>query len=212
MSVELTDKDEDDCGTVKLTLTFEPLAEVQAAVPGKWKAGGPIRGHLKVHVHTGSGIANPEKVVDVSQQRSLYVQGGLLVLFYFGINAAVFKTTSTTTHEATNLEGPWTFVDTLYFGIVTITTTGYGDLLPSSHGAKIFSGLWAYLGVVIISSVLSFFIANLMEKSAIRMVDEVANTISEEMPEELSNSVCARIIRANPIPGYVLKPFGCVLL
>ena len=34
------------------------------------------------------------------------------------------------------------FIDFLYFGIVTISTTGYGDILPITRRAKIFVSLY----------------------------------------------------------------------
>jgi hypothetical protein len=43
----------------------------------------------------------------------------------------------------------WTGVDSMYFGIVTITTVGYGDLLPETDGAKIFTIFYAGYGCVV---------------------------------------------------------------
>ena len=31
----------------------------------------------------------------------------------------------------------WTFTESLYFNIITVTTVGYGDFAPSSLGSKV---------------------------------------------------------------------------
>jgi len=45
------------------------------------------------------------------------------------------------------------FVDFYYFGLVTLTSTGYGDILPSTHKAKVFISIYLLL---VYSFMLSF--------------------------------------------------------
>ena len=61
------------------------------------------------------------------------------------------------------VEEPWTVGDTVYFGIVTITTTGYGDLLPKTGDTRSFTAAYAFFGVVLISSAMGFLISKMME-------------------------------------------------
>ena len=42
----------------------------------------------------------------------------------------------------------WSMVDALYFVIVTITTVGYGDLVPLTDKAKIFTVFFMVAGLV----------------------------------------------------------------
>ncbi|MGI9666078.1 MAG: potassium channel family protein [Acidimicrobiia bacterium] len=49
------------------------------------------------------------------------------------------------------LEG-WSWVDSLYFSVVAVTTVGFGDLAPTSDGSKIFAVLYLVSGVTIIGS------------------------------------------------------------
>jgi potassium channel subfamily K len=50
----------------------------------------------------------------------------------------------------------WTFVDCLYFAMVTVTTVGYGDLTPQDDPAhQLFVAMYAFLGVAIIAGFLS---------------------------------------------------------
>jgi hypothetical protein len=45
----------------------------------------------------------------------------------------------------------WSWVDSLYFCVVAVTTVGFGDLSPTSDGAKIFTVFYILSGVAIIS-------------------------------------------------------------
>ena len=47
-----------------------------------------------------------------------------------------------------NLEG-WSFIDSIYFSAVTITTLGYGDFVPETQPGKIFTILFSISGIAI---------------------------------------------------------------
>ncbi len=40
-----------------------------------------------------------------------------------------------------NLDGHISFVDVIYFTMISITTTGYGDIVPVTHGTRLFDAL-----------------------------------------------------------------------
>jgi len=44
----------------------------------------------------------------------------------------------------------WTYLDSLYFSIITLTTVGYGDFSPQTDGGKVFTILYIIVGVGII--------------------------------------------------------------
>lgn len=52
------------------------------------------------------------------------------------------------------LEG-WSWVDSLYFSTVAVTTVGFGDLTPSTDGSKLFTVLYILSGVSIITTYLN---------------------------------------------------------
>lgn len=47
------------------------------------------------------------------------------------------------------LEG-WSFVDSLYFSIITLTTIGYGDFSPQTTYGKLFTIFYITLGIGIV--------------------------------------------------------------
>jgi hypothetical protein len=86
----------------------------------------------------------------------------MVALLYF-VTGAIFFTQACTKTNAAGEDVSWTLVDTLYFSIVTITTTGYGDLLPTTDGTKVFCCFYAYIGVGLIASVVGVLISQMME-------------------------------------------------
>ena len=41
----------------------------------------------------------------------------------------------------------WSYVDSLYFTVITVTTIGYGDLAPQTDIGKIFTIFFSFLGI-----------------------------------------------------------------
>ena len=64
--------------------------------------------------------------------------------------AAVFSTLLTLIAIGTvsyrYLEG-WSWVDSFYFTVCTVTTVGYGDLVPSTDVSRLFTAIYALAGV-----------------------------------------------------------------
>lgn len=46
----------------------------------------------------------------------------------------------------------WTWIDSIYFCVVTLTTVGYGDFAPQTDGGKIFTIFYIIVGIGIILS------------------------------------------------------------
>lgn len=44
----------------------------------------------------------------------------------------------------------WTWATSFYFTVVTLTTVGYGDLVPSSDLSRVFTAIFILLGVTIV--------------------------------------------------------------
>jgi voltage-gated potassium channel len=48
-----------------------------------------------------------------------------------------------------NLEG-WSWLDSLYFSVITLTTVGYGDFSPQTNMGKIFTMIYIFVGLGIL--------------------------------------------------------------
>tara|TARA_B110000971_G_scaffold45555_1_gene45568 strand:+ start:235 stop:534 length:300 start_codon:yes stop_codon:yes gene_type:complete len=46
----------------------------------------------------------------------------------------------------------WSWVDAIYFSVVTLTTVGFGDFAPKTDGGKIFTIFYIIIGIGIILS------------------------------------------------------------
>jgi voltage-gated potassium channel Kch len=44
----------------------------------------------------------------------------------------------------------WTWVSSFYFTIVTLTTEGYGDLVPTSEASRLFTAIFILVGATIV--------------------------------------------------------------
>ena len=48
----------------------------------------------------------------------------------------------------------WSWVDSLYFSVVAVTTVGFGDLTPSTDVSKLFTVVYILSGITIITTYL----------------------------------------------------------
>jgi voltage-gated potassium channel len=49
----------------------------------------------------------------------------------------------------------WSFIEALYFSVVTLTTVGYGDLTPTSDGTRIFTIIYIFSGLGVLVALLT---------------------------------------------------------
>jgi voltage-gated potassium channel len=53
-----------------------------------------------------------------------------------------------------HIEG-WSFIDSYYFTVVTLTTVGYGDLTPATDLGKLFTTLYLFVGIGVLLAFIS---------------------------------------------------------
>ena len=57
----------------------------------------------------------------------------------------------------------WSWLDALYFSVITLSTVGYGDLSPDTPVAKIFTMVYIFLGISIFVSFASMLVKERQE-------------------------------------------------
>jgi hypothetical protein len=58
----------------------------------------------------------------------------------------------------------WTWIQSFYFSVTTLSTVGYGDLHPTTDGSRLFTAFYIILGVAIVLSALAIIGKNYLEK------------------------------------------------
>jgi len=66
------------------------------------------------------------------------------------------------------LEEGWKPLDCIYFAVVTLTTAGSGDFVPTTDGNKIICSIFIYFGVACIGLLLGTYIAGILDEGAHR--------------------------------------------
>ena len=67
-----------------------------------------------------------------------------------------------------SIEG-WSVIDALYFSVMTMSTIGYGDLVPTTPFSKVFTIVYALLSIGVFVSVVSKIVTVILaEKKAVR--------------------------------------------
>ena len=49
----------------------------------------------------------------------------------------------------------WSWVDSLYFSVIAVTTVGFGDVTPSTDGSKLFTVAYVITGISIVTTYLN---------------------------------------------------------
>lgn len=78
-----------------------------------------------------------------------------------------------------HVEG-WSFLDSLYFVVITVTTIGYGDLFPQTSVGKIFTIFFAFFGVATALYLFSKINSALFKKHVTEKVSEIKRDVRKE--------------------------------
>jgi hypothetical protein len=83
------------------------------------------------------------------------VELGIFTLIaYIGLGVSIYARNSVYPEGHPNEGQPWTRVDSLYFVLATVTTTGYGDFAPGTDGMKIFTIFYIMVGIAVVGGIL----------------------------------------------------------
>ncbi|MCU0653187.1 MAG: potassium channel family protein [Candidatus Pacebacteria bacterium] len=66
----------------------------------------------------------------------------------------------------------WSFLDSFYFSVTTLTTVGYGDLFPSTDASKLFTSFYILAGVGILLGFVNAVATHARDKSPLNKLFE----------------------------------------
>lgn len=58
----------------------------------------------------------------------------------------------------------WTLIDALFFCVVTLTTIGYGDKIPTTPGTKLFTIFYIFIGIGVLLAFIERVARNALTK------------------------------------------------
>ena len=73
------------------------------------------------------------------------------------------------------LEG-WTWIQSFYFSVTTLSTVGYGDLHPTSDGSRLFTAFYILAGVTIAFASLGIIGMNYLKKREEKILEKRKKT------------------------------------
>ena len=95
----------------------------------------------------------------------------------------------------------WTFLEGIYFSIVTLTTVGFGDLFPATVGGRIFLIVFAMIGLGILAVMLTLIEGLLddWEKHKIVIIEKARQAAikAREMKQKANNLRTSGLRRAS---------------
>jgi hypothetical protein len=66
----------------------------------------------------------------------------------------------------------WTWIESFYFSVVTLTTVGFGDFHPTSDGSRLFTAIYILVGVTITLGSFGIIGANYLSRREKRILEK----------------------------------------
>jgi len=107
------------------------------------------------------------KALDEKRALQQYIWAAVVVVTYYAFGVVYYS-----------LQEDWSFVDSVYFVTVTLTTVGYGDLLPTSDASKMVTCAFVFIGIVVVATALGMISGWVIERL------EALDDEEEEQEEE----------------------------
>uniref|UniRef100_A0A0C9RZF8 TSA: Wollemia nobilis Ref_Wollemi_Transcript_124_1609 transcribed RNA sequence n=1 Tax=Wollemia nobilis TaxID=56998 RepID=A0A0C9RZF8_9CONI len=126
---------------------------------------------------------HPELPVKTRNNRPTLIQAGLILCIYLAVGMICFYNVQ---HELKGLKTS-RMVDALYFCIVTMTTVGYGDLVPNGILAKLLACVFVFSGMALVGLLLggaADYLVEKQERLLIKAVSRNQNHVLEDCTSE----------------------------
>jgi hypothetical protein len=106
-------------------------------------------------------------------RHSSKIQKALLLSAYYGLGVGVYG----------HLEG-WGFTDCVYFTTASVTTVGYGDIVPATHAGMLFSIFFLGAGLVLVGSLLNELGHAVLARAEEVMLEKLDDDPTDDIPPD----------------------------
>jgi len=107
---------------------------------------------------------NKKSVTPVHLLAVLFI---IIILIFFG--AWYFK-----------IEEGWSYVDAFYFTVMTVTTVGYGDLVPTTDASKIVVSIYSMISLPIVLVAFTVFAKSYVEDRLQQIEKKISDLVTRE--------------------------------
>lgn len=56
------------------------------------------------------------------------------------------------------------YIDSFYFSVITLTTIGYGDIVPKTDAGKLFTSFYALIGISLLAGVANYLLRSALKR------------------------------------------------
>ena len=85
------------------------------------------------------------------------------------------------------IEEDWSWIDSFYFCTYTLTTVGYGDIVPTTDAGRLCASLYMIVGVTIALAALAVVGSNYIRRRETKMIDRITEKVGSRS-ERLSHA------------------------
>ena len=157
------------------------------------------RGQIEITIINAKHLKNVDQIdsADIAQNMGIVFQCLFLFVAYIALGTFCFPL----------LEPEWTYIDATYFSVVTLTTVGYGDLLPSYPLSKAAVVAYGMIGIAYIGAAVGILGSAVMEQMNKRMA-----TMSKVVPKKGPEVVPKKSCLSDRLKGRLKTVFTSLLL
>jgi potassium channel subfamily K len=213
-------RDLESCGRVRLPSAKSLPSFAAALLDADVKVGKsvPEEKHLLHRCQTApamSSMCKERKAVEKLKRpefekgSAIVTQAGIGLMIYLAFGVAIYAWKR---QEFSGIE-TFSVVDALYFCVVTMCTIGYGDIVPQTTFAKLFSCLFVLIGFGFIDALLSGMVTYVLDKQEHLLLSAVEGSHFRTAKKYFLNAKHGNRMRIRMKVGMALVlPIMCILV
>ena len=78
----------------------------------------------------------------------------------------------------------WSWAESFYFSVATLTTVGYGDIHPTSDGSRVFTAIYILVGVGVVIAALTSIGSKYLSSQEHQLSNNIARRVHRSAAKE----------------------------